>query len=219
MRKWLVVSGCALLMAGSVVRLDGQKGKTQPTLVNVEFLSVVDDDGVAVTPEVPTAVWSPDTLPGQVGPGLSTSPGTICVANAVSLFAAAGEYAPSSDCGSGGPGVNAFGSVPIGEEYARQASISWVDSRGWEYRLQYGDAFTQPDPPNYAHVVCTGTTAAGVCHAGSVDTTSGTFKSGEAVVRVTGALARLSVRTGSGKREYHELGIFDVPYAIKVTER
>ena len=217
MRKWLVVAGCALAITGSPVPVQGQKPRSQAILVDVALMDQLDDDGDPGTPGVPTVVWSSETFAGQVNPGLTTSSGQVCFAPG--LFPTSSAYAPIEACGTGGPGVTAFGSVPVGPDFARQASISWVDSRGWEYRLQYGDAFTQPDPPNYAHVVCTGATAAGVCNAGSVDTTGGTFPSGDTTERYTGDVARLTVRTGSGKRQSHDLGFFPVPFALSVSPR
>ena len=88
MRKWLVVSGCALAITGSVVTVHGQKGKGQATLVSVAFVDqTVDDDGDPGTPEVPTVVSSSATFAGQVNPGLTTSPGEVCFARSMTSAA------------------------------------------------------------------------------------------------------------------------------------
>jgi hypothetical protein len=200
------------LVAGA--ELDGQKKKTAPVPVTVSFENaLIDHDGDPETRPVPTAVSG--DFAGQVDVALTTTAAPLCI-DLTAFAGADATYAPLSGCVVGGPAVHSYAGIPDGDS-ARQANITWSDPArsGWEYRLQYGDASTQPLPPNYVHLLC-GSRTGSVCNA-IVDTLGGTFPGGESTARVTGPAARLTVRTGGGRHGIKDLGVHSVPFVMTVT--
>ena len=214
MRNQIVIGvvGMTLVFQAGI---EGQKGKIRSIPVEVTVQAEVGDGDPAV-------FFSNTAFAGEVAAALTTTSGQVCFAtSAWENQEEPGEIDPAgllpAECGVGTIGVTAFAGLLVGTESRRQMTIAWTDANGRSYRLQFGDAWSEPTP-HYARALCSQATPTGTCDAAIVDTQEGVFPTdGSETPRVTGPLARLVLVSGKGAKGNRVLGIYRIPLAITVT--